>query len=80
MPEPLKLVRVPSLKTVEDFRRHVASLDIELPCEDAIATGNSSSLAQSIEAVSINGTRIGTLKVASNGSQAIDACPHCRPP
>jgi hypothetical protein len=29
MPEPLKLVRIPSLKTVEDFRRHAASLGIE---------------------------------------------------
>ena len=40
MPEPIKLTRVPSLKTVEDFRKHVASLGIELPCEDQIATGS----------------------------------------
>lgn len=59
MPEPLKLMRIPSLKTVEDFRRHVASLGIELPCEDSIATGKASPLAQPIGAVTINGKRIG---------------------
>jgi len=31
--EPFKLTRIPSLKTVVDFRNHVASLGIELPCE-----------------------------------------------
>jgi len=59
MPEPVKLVRIPSLKTVEEFRRHVASLGIELPCEDSIATGNASPLTQPIETVTINGKRIG---------------------
>jgi hypothetical protein len=37
--EVFKLTRIPSLKTVEDFRRHVASLNIDLPCEDQIAAG-----------------------------------------
>jgi 2,4-dienoyl-CoA reductase-like NADH-dependent reductase (Old Yellow Enzyme family) len=59
MPEPLKLVRIPSLKTVEEFRGHVASLGIELPCEDSIATGNASPLTQPIEDLTINGKRIG---------------------
>src|SRR5207249_1843901 len=36
MAEPLKLTRVPSLKTPADFRHHVASLGIELPCDDEI--------------------------------------------
>ena len=35
MPERLKLVRIPSLKTVAEFRNHVAALGIDLPCEDA---------------------------------------------
>ncbi len=59
MSEPLKITRVPSLKTVEDFRRHVASLGIELPCEDTIATGAASPLSKPIETVTINGKRIG---------------------
>src|SRR5690348_9277926 len=59
MAEPLKLVRIPSLKTVSDFRTHVASLGIELPCEDAITTGSASPLAQAIPSVEINGKQIG---------------------
>lgn len=59
MSEPFKLVRIPSLKTVEDFRKHVCSLGLELPCEDAIATGADSPLAQPMESVTINGKRIG---------------------
>jgi len=58
-PAPLKLTRIPSLKTVNDFRTHVASLGIELPCEDAIATGATSPLTQPIRGVTINGKHIG---------------------
>ena len=58
-PAPFKLVRVPSLKTVADFRNHVASLGVELPCEDSIATGSASPLAQPVGSVTINGKRIG---------------------
>ena len=59
MAEPLKLVRIPSLKTVDDFRQHVASLGLELPCEDKIVTGSESPLAQGIDGVEVNGKRIG---------------------
>src|SRR5687768_14119928 len=59
MPEPFKLVRIPSLKTVEAFRAHVASLGIDLPCEDAITSGAASPLAQPVDAVTVNGKRIG---------------------
>jgi hypothetical protein len=59
MLESTKLVRIPSLKTVEEFRKHVASLGVELPCEDSIATGGASPLTQPIEGVTINGKRIG---------------------
>ena len=59
MPEPFKLTRISSLKTVEDFRKHVASLGIDLPCEDAIASGPSSPLAQPVDGMTINGKRIG---------------------
>src|SRR2546422_7035584 len=59
MPEPQRLVRVPTLKTAADFRNHVASLGINLPCEDQIVTGPASPLAQRIDGVTINGKRIG---------------------
>ena len=59
MPEPFKLTRIPSLKTIADFRAHVGSLGIELPCDDAIATGLASPLALPIDGVTINGKRIG---------------------
>src|SRR5688500_10459068 len=56
--EAFKLTRIPSLKTVDDFRRHVASLNIELPCEDRIASGPDSPLAQACAGVTINGKAI----------------------
>ncbi len=59
MPEVPRFVRIPSLKTVTEFRQHVASLGIELPCEDAIVTGAASPLAQPITSVTINGKTIG---------------------
>jgi 2,4-dienoyl-CoA reductase-like NADH-dependent reductase (Old Yellow Enzyme family) len=59
MPEPIKLVRIPTLKTVADFRAHVAALGIELRCEDTIVTGSTSPLAQPLETIRVNGKRIG---------------------
>lgn len=59
MAELRKLIRIPALKTVADFRRHVGVLGIELPCEDDIAVGANSPLARPIEHVTINGKRIG---------------------
>jgi len=59
MAEPLKLVRIPTLKTVPDFRNYVASLAINLPCDDSIKSGSASPLAQPVESVSINGKKIG---------------------
>src|SRR6266436_4897031 len=54
-----QLVRIPTLKTAEDFRRHVASLGINLPCEDSIQAGSNSPLAKPVEQVRINGQQIG---------------------
>ena len=53
------MVRIPTLKTVADFRNHIASLRTDLPCEDTIATGSASPLAQPIENISINAKKIG---------------------
>jgi 2,4-dienoyl-CoA reductase-like NADH-dependent reductase (Old Yellow Enzyme family) len=58
-PAPIKLTRIPSLKSVDDFRNHVASLGIDLPCDDAIVNGTSSPLTQSISGPTINGKHIG---------------------
>jgi len=54
-----KLVRIPSLKTVADFRQHLQSLGLELPCDDTILTGTASPLAAPADAVRINGKIIG---------------------
>src|SRR6266699_2001595 len=59
MAELSKLVRIPSLKTAADFRAHLSSLGLDLPCEDSIASGSDSPLSQSIRQVTINGKRIG---------------------
>src|SRR5438477_4990331 len=59
MTEPFKLTRIPSLKTVADFRGHVAALGLALPCEDAIVTGPDSPLTQPVSSVALNGKVIG---------------------
>ncbi|HEY0550260.1 MAG TPA: NADH:flavin oxidoreductase, partial [Verrucomicrobiae bacterium] len=56
---PFKLVRIPTLKTVADFRNHIAALGIELRCDDAIVTGADSPLASPVENVTVNGKRMG---------------------
>src|SRR5205085_7588303 len=59
MAEVFKPVRIPTLKSVADFRNHAALLGIDLPCDDTIITGAASPLAQPLEHVTINGKRIG---------------------
>ena len=59
MTAPQKLVRIPTLKTVADFRAHVATLGIDLPCEDHIMSGSASPLASAIPSVAVNGKKIG---------------------
>jgi 2,4-dienoyl-CoA reductase-like NADH-dependent reductase (Old Yellow Enzyme family) len=74
MSEPLKLVRLPSLKTVAEFRRHVASLGIELPCEDEIIAGSASPLAQPSDSGPINGKTPGN-RVVIQPMEGWDATP-----
>jgi NADPH2 dehydrogenase len=59
MADPFKLTRVPTLKTVADFRKHNAALGLDLPCEDAIVSGPASPLAQAVTSPTINGKTIG---------------------
>jgi 2,4-dienoyl-CoA reductase-like NADH-dependent reductase (Old Yellow Enzyme family) len=52
-------VRLPTLKTAENFRKYAASLGLHLPCDDALQSGRTSPLAQPVEQVTINGKKIG---------------------
>ena len=52
-------VRVPSLKTPENFRKYVASLGVDLPCDDEIQSASASPLNRPVEGISINGKKIG---------------------
>ncbi len=45
-PSPQPLIRIPSLKTVAEFRAHLGRLGLDLPCDDRIETAPSSPLAQ----------------------------------
>jgi len=46
MSTPFKLVRIPSLKTVADFRAHLQSLNLDLGMDDEIIQGEASPLLQ----------------------------------
>lgn len=46
MSTPFKLVRLPSLKTVSDFRAHLASLNLDLGLDDDILQGDASPLVK----------------------------------
>jgi 2,4-dienoyl-CoA reductase-like NADH-dependent reductase (Old Yellow Enzyme family) len=59
MAELSNLKRIPTLKTVADFRGHVAALGISLPCEDNILSGAASPLAQPVPEVTVNSKTIG---------------------
>ena len=48
MVTPFKLVRVPSLKTVDAFRAHLESLNLKLGMDEEIMTGDASPLRQSV--------------------------------
>ena len=52
-------VRLPTLKTAENFRKYAAALGLHLPCDDALQSGPASPLAQTVEQVTINGKKIG---------------------
>ncbi|MDB4793772.1 hypothetical protein OAG63_01935, partial [Methylacidiphilales bacterium] len=49
MSTPFKLVRIPSLKTVADFRAHLKSLNLDLGMDDEIVAGEASPLRQKID-------------------------------
>src|SRR5258708_6664773 len=53
---PVKLTRIPSLKTVEAFGQHVQSLNLDLQFESQICTGEASALRRTLD---FNGKLIG---------------------
>lgn len=57
--KPFKLVRIPSLKTVDRFREHVASLGVEIPCDEDMVLGDASPLRSAVTGTTINGKTIG---------------------
>ncbi len=59
MSQPFKLTRIPRLKTAEAFRSHVASLGIDLPCEDSIESGPGAVIASPVPHAQISGKTIG---------------------
>src|SRR5579864_6607410 len=74
MSEPIQLVRVSTLKTVEAFQAHARSLALQLPCDDFILQGISSPLTQPIEWIRVNGKRIGN-RYAVQPMEGWDATP-----
>src|SRR5882762_8523422 len=46
---PQKIVRIPSLKTVEAFGQHIQNLNLDLQFEPALSTGAASALAQPLK-------------------------------
>lgn len=74
MAEPFKLVRIPTLKTVADFRNHVAALGIQLPCDDQILRSNESPLGRPVDAVEVNGKRVGN-RIAIQPMEGWDGTP-----
>ncbi len=56
MAEPFKLTRMTSLKTVAEFRAHLAKLGVEIPCDETL---DPAMLAQPVDNVVINQKTIG---------------------
>jgi 2,4-dienoyl-CoA reductase-like NADH-dependent reductase (Old Yellow Enzyme family) len=55
----MTFTRIPSLKTVADFRHYLALQGIDLPCDDEIVVGPQSPLAQPVTTVKVNGKSVG---------------------
>ncbi len=53
------MVRIPTLKTVENFKKLLHQLQVEMPCDEKIAPRTESPLAQPVTNVTVNGKRIG---------------------
>ncbi len=74
MPDPLRLTRIPTLKTPGDFRQHLATLGVDLPCDDEIIPGSASPLGQAVPSVEVNGKHVGN-RIAIQPMEGWDATP-----
>ena len=70
--EPYKLIRVASLKTADEFRRHLQSIGAHIPCDDVIEQGPASPMAGSVAPIAINGRTPGN-RVAIQPMEGWDA-------
>lgn len=68
----MSLTRIATLKTAADFRRHIARLGLDLPCDEAILTGSASPLAQPVPQLKINGKHPGN-RIAIQPMEGWDA-------
>src|SRR6476659_5043623 len=53
------MVRIATLKTVENFKKLLHDLQIDMPCDDVVNPRATSPLAQPVSTVTINGKQIG---------------------
>src|SRR2546430_1730680 len=59
MSDARNLTRIPTLKPSAEFKAHLQSLGIDLPCDDVVQTGTDSPLTRPVGQVKINGKIIG---------------------
>lgn len=74
MPEPVKVTKVPSFKTPQDFQNFTRALGLDIPCDDAIIKGSGSPLAQPLHGIVINGKTI-TNRCVIHPMEGWDAAP-----
>ena len=77
MAEPFKLKRIPTLKTPGAFREHIASLGLDLPCDDAILPRAESPLAKPLDRITLGGKTPGN-RIAIHPMEGWDGTPDGR--
>lgn len=51
----MKLIRIPTLKSVAEFRAQIAPLGVQIPCDDTVLAGTGSPLANPVPHLAVNG-------------------------
>jgi len=54
------MVRIPTLKTVENFKKLLLELQVQMPCDEKIVSRAESPLLQPVTSVAVNGKQIGS--------------------
>lgn len=55
----MKLVRIPTLKSAEEFRSHVVALGLGIPCDDRLLAAEESPLSAPLPGLRVNGRVVG---------------------